>query len=95
MLAVRRQLVLEMEEFAFQLAERRRRLGRRIDQHMPFPAIDDHRVSRLDMTEHTFNAAHGGNPATASDNRRMACLAAALRDNAAHVDVAQRHRLRR
>ena len=93
LVAVGGQLILEMEELAFQLAIGRTCLRIRVDSHVPVAAVDDDGVARVDLPQDPPHAGDGRNAATAGQDRRMTGLAAGLRDDALDLDVAQRHDL--
>ncbi len=82
LIAVGGQLVLEMEELAFQLAIRRAGLRIRVDRHVPVASVDDDGVARVDLPQDSAHARDGRNAATAGQNRRVTRLTAGLRDDA-------------
>src|SRR5690606_39234513 len=87
MVAVRRQLVAQQEEFAFQLAVGALGFRIRIDDHVSLAAVENDGVARLDVPNDAWHPANRRNATAAGDDGGVARLAPGLRHNAAHFDA--------
>ena len=81
LVAIRRQMVFEVEEFAFEFQVGRSSFVVGVDHHAAFFAVDDNRVACLHVSQDVPNARDGGNPAAPRHNRGVTGLAAPLGDN--------------
>ena len=86
--------VFEKEELALEFEVSTFLFGIGIHQHMAATSINHDGIAGLHLAEDVAHAADGGNAFAASDNRRVAGLAAGLRDDAFDLQSFERDDLR-